>query len=59
MVSKCVENNCVRGYKIGERKSFFHFPEGKDLNKKWIYFENRKICLPSKDSVICIGHLVK
>ena len=59
MVSKCVEDNCVNGYKIGERKSSFHFSEGKDLNKKWIYFANRKICLPSKNSVICIGHLEK
>ena len=36
MVNKSLVADCVSGYKTGEKKSSFHFPEGKNLNKKWI-----------------------
>ena len=42
MVNKCVVTNCKTGYSNGPKKSTFHFPEEFDLQKRWIYFVNRK-----------------
>ena len=49
IVNECVLVNCISDYKTDEKKSIFHFPEGKDLNEKWIYVVNHKNWLPSKN----------
>ena len=59
MVNKYVVINCVKGYKTGKNKSSFHFPEDKDLSKKWIYLQIVKIAYLQKNSVICIDHFEK
>ena len=54
MVNKCVVKNCSSGYKTGQWKALFYFHEDQELKRKWIYFLNRKVWLPSAHSVVCI-----
>ena len=56
MVNKRVVTNCSIGYKTGQRKALFHFHEDQELKRKWIYFVNCKVRLPTAHSVVCIDH---
>ena len=56
MINKCVVTNLKTGYSNGQKKSTFHFPEESGLQVWWAYFVNRKYCIPSKYSAICVDH---
>ena len=56
MVNKCVVTNCSAGYKTGQRKALFHFHEDQELKRKWIYFVNHKVWLPTTHSVVFMDH---
>ena len=54
MVYKCFGTNCSTVYKTGQKKPSFHFPDHRELQRKWIYFVNRKDWSHTAQSVICI-----
>ena len=56
MVNTCVVTNCSTGCKTGQRKALFHFHEHQELKRKWIYYVNRKVWLPTAHSVVFIDH---